>query len=468
MSHQTDTLNWDTVFVIPISEVNKYIIKRESSPNKFEYTCLEDSIQGDFKDWQIVQGGDGSLIWLSIPIEEVSGSNQLGNYSIERGELIVEVKLQFLDHSEDEKHLTIRCSSESQTDPVVSLKSFTYSTNPTGNLVDVFGIEFANAMMGSLIISWLNEHLEEFNHIFATVNLNTYIDENEGWTWCKPSYVDYAYLDGSSLDNSLLGVLCMTGGRNATIQQIQKIDPFAIPDGSNSGFLISQERLLKDLIFPTIPMHWTSSNPNDFEVIVGGNTETGDYETILKLKDGKTVNLDPITQDGILYYPKMTNMKITLESDRIILNAYTETEINSNVTSWCQTTHKYTLTLADTLQGQTIVYKELQDADVLHGIYDETTSIEKWITIAVSGLSVLILGVMGGALAAFAGGMVMGLLTGILPEIQSHKETELSPTIDLLAFNATNPIKWSSSDVYELDSARLIGPLQLGGTLILE
>ncbi|MDX8362983.1 MULTISPECIES: TULIP family P47-like protein [Bacillaceae] len=474
MVNETKTLNWDTVFAIPISKVNQYIIDQKSSPARFSFQDNEgNSISGDFKDWQIKQGGDGSLIWLSLPIKNVSGNSQLlGNYQLESGELIVEVKLRFLDHTDNEnslqKHLKVRHSSETPEDPVVRQVKFTANVPPSGSSVDIFGDEAANAVMSSLIINWLNENLIDFDHVFAIINLNNMIDKDADWAWCTPSYVDYAYSNGPSEDNSLLGVLCMTGGRQAGVQQIQQIDPFVIPENSEAGFIISKERLLKDLILPNITSKWKNSQRSDYEVVVGSNPDTGIYQTLLQLKSGKSIRLDQVKNNGDVYTPYMKNMEISLEGNLIVLNGYTETKVNSDITAWCKTTHKYTLTLQNNKNGQSIIYSEYQSPIVIHGTVNNTPVIEKWIETAIGIIAFGILDILTDGIAFVASSLLLGLVLGtadLEPEIIQSLNEDTSPSIDLLSFNATNPIKWSISEIFKLDIARLNGPFQLGGTL---
>ena len=78
---------------------------------------------------------------------------------------------------------------------------------------------------------WGNAHLEEFDHVFSVVNLNRLVDKGQ-WGFVNPSYSSYAYLDlGGSVDDSLFGVLCMTGGRSG--KNLNQQAAFnAIPSGS--------------------------------------------------------------------------------------------------------------------------------------------------------------------------------------------------------------------------------------------
>ncbi|MGQ4672015.1 TULIP family P47-like protein (plasmid) [Bacillus toyonensis] len=90
---KTDTLNWDTVFATPISNINKTIV----SPNRFNYKLGDDgNISGKFGKWEIVPGGGGSILHFRIPFENVEGYNSdLGTYSWEKSSVVVALKNEF-------------------------------------------------------------------------------------------------------------------------------------------------------------------------------------------------------------------------------------------------------------------------------------------------------------------------------------------------------------------------------------
>lgn len=62
-----------------------------------------------------------------------------------------------------------------------------------------------------------------------------------------------------------------------------KVDAYVIPESSNAGFLIAEERFLLDVLLPTLPMKFESSTINDYEVI-NASGEAGQYQYILRLK----------------------------------------------------------------------------------------------------------------------------------------------------------------------------------------
>lgn len=490
-NHDTTTLNWDTVFAVPITVVNKAIKDTGSSPRNFQLqTSSGSSCKGSFKDWQINSGGDGSNIRMKIPIydfkgviiDEDAGMNTRGSFTY--ADMIVQVKLNYLPHDEPSKDsniklldLKVRSKSDDPIDPAIvgislnNVENLHYEANTKWDINPFIDIEdiIKNAFM-ELTVKWLTENLSLFNHIFNVVNLNLYIDDDEQWSWCKPSYVDYAYTDvAGDLDKSLLGVLCMTGGREGTINQQRALDPYAIPKNSQSAFLIAEERLLREVILPTLPMKFKDSKIEDYEVI-NATGESGQYQYILRLKRDKRIKLDRIKANGAMYDPYMTEMSISLFNNTLKMEATTETSIGMGGSVGCSTTNWYNLALGKNNKGeQIIVYEETQTPVETHYVIKEG---DDWIwdviAIIIGLIAEAVLAVFTSGASLLIGSVVIVILTGTLAKTSDfieHWNFDTSPSIDMMLENSTSQIVWNSSDIFNLDHVALAGPLQLGGTL---
>ena len=465
--HTTDTLNWDTVFAIPIQDVNKAIINKKSSPKSFEFENTADKIycQGDFGDWQIVMGGSGSLIRMNLPITNLSGYYYNGDDKVKFSSsgpvnAIIQVKLKYLPHDSKSNDpndgtyhkLVVRSESGNPEDPVASFIALEMGKSEITPGIGKYAAE--NAITG-----WCNGNIAEFAHIFATVNLNRIIDKG-AFSFCNPSETSYAYLDRTNQEDSLLGVLCMTGGRTTTTN-IQQISPYTIPDGDESGFLISRQRFLKDLLLPTFPLQWPHASVDDFEV-----TSDNHY---IKLKEGKSIQLPDVHHSGSSYTPYLKTFSIQIQDQHMIVTSYTETEVFPGITAWCQSTKTYSINLGNSKNGQTLVYKEIGSGDEQHGTYKSPgVEIAEWMIGIIAAVALIILGILTDGAAFFIGALIIGALAGLAaatPEIVGLVNTDDSPSIDLLKFNVSNPIQWSSGSEYTLESCGLNGPLQLGGNL---
>lgn len=465
-AEEVDTFGWDTVFAIPIKDVNKAVVDHKSSPKGFRYEDKDSGVtcSGSFGDWQICKGGDGEDIHMCLPVRDLRGTyyNVAGKkvaFGYEKLNAIIEIKLKYIPHQDqptDPKvgtfhNLVVRDKSEApKTDPVASLVTVEWESGAVEP-------EIAKYIIEGAITNWCNEHLGDFAHVFATVNLNRYIDKGE-WAFCNPSYTSYAYIDGNTPDDSVLGVLCMTGGR-VPGNNAQQISRFAIPKGSEAGFLISRERFLKDLILPTLPLQWTHASVNDFTISQDNRT--------ISLKDGLSIQLPDVHHESRSFTPCLKRFALHISGELLRVDAYTETEISPGIVSWCQSTHWYTIGLGKSKQGQTLVYKEYQAPVICHGKH-ESPGIEilDWMLAALAVIATAVLGILTGGAAFFIGALIIGLLTGLAvatPEMIAVANTDTSPSIDLLAFNAIHPIVWCDSKDFKLNFASLNSSFQLGG-----
>lgn len=466
-NNETDTFNWDTIFAIPVSDVNKSIVNKKSSPADFKFENTADKIfaQGNFGNWQIITGGSGSLIRFSLPITNLTG--YYGDPKItftSSGPVTanIQVKLQFLPHANQPDkpedgtfhELVIRTESGDAADPVVSLISLDMGDSLITPGLGKYAAE-------SAVLGWCNGNIGEFAHVFATVNLNRVIDRN-AFAFCNPSYTSYAFLSRTNLEDSLLGILCMTGNRTIG-NNIQQISPFTIPAGSRSGFLISRKRFLADLILPSLPVLWPNATVSDFEI-----TSDNNY---IKLKEGHTVQLPDVENGGIRHTPYLKTFSIQIQNEHLIVSSYTETNVFPGITSWCQSVRTYSITLGNSKSGQTIVYREIGAGDEQHGTHEsDGVEIIEWMINIILAIALLILGILTDGAAFLIGALIIGALGGLAaatPEIAELVNTDDSPSIDLLALNVSDPIRWSDSKDYLLQSVAMNGSLQLGGNLSL-
>src|SRR5215813_7155576 len=96
-----ETYGWDTVFAIPIPSVNEAIVNHRSSPSGFTYSDSEIDASATFGDWQIVQGGSGKAIYLSLPLQSITlAIHSTGKHlALPTGTAVIEVQLQYVAQS---------------------------------------------------------------------------------------------------------------------------------------------------------------------------------------------------------------------------------------------------------------------------------------------------------------------------------------------------------------------------------
>ena len=452
------TYGWDTSFGIPVPDVNQAIIDKKSSPLNFDYSESTFSLSSNFGNWQICNDGSGKNVRFTIPLSEVvlTYTSSGKKATCDSGTAVMEVNMHYVPHSEtaatDVKSnpfaLIVKDTGTSPTQPAAVLVSLELSKN-VGT--------FSKAIIEEGLRNWLNANLGEFNHIFSVVDLNRMIDQGQ-WGFVTPNYTSYAFLDGSDLSTSILGVLTMTGDRTGD-DLANQISNDIIPSISKAGFLVSQKRTLSDLVRPALEQAYPGLNESNFLL--------NDAGTTLYLTKDTSVNITPVNHDGSTYQPVLKQLSVESDGQTLTLQSYTETEIAEDITAQCTATNWYKIELGESNKGQTLKFVESQPADIQHTIHQSEGSIITQIIIAIAAaVALLILTVVTDGAALVVGGLIIGLIMGadmIVPDVIKAVNTDASPAIDLLLINAVSPIKWTDSSDFKLDYASLNVSMQLGG-----
>ena len=302
-----DTFGWDSVYAIPFGTLNSVL--EGQAPSTFDpITQIDDTTSdtftlrnGNYGDWRIVPGGSGQIVCMEIDLTgfqfERTGSSPL-IYDAANAKATVLLRLAALPQpiptgalgNPDIEVMEFRVAP-TNTDPV---QSVTVTYDPGATPPDPLSQFNINDLMGAL----LNRDADDFNMVFATVNLSKKTSEagGEGWTWLLPTHTSYAVRDVDS-DNGVFAVLAMTENRQPS--PIHDVSVGAIPEGQVSGFLVSERLFLEKLVLPNIGILFHDANDNnltanDFEItsdfkITNRNTV---YIPSLELDNGKVVQAD--------------------------------------------------------------------------------------------------------------------------------------------------------------------------------
>ncbi len=277
------TYNWDTAFGIRFKDANAAIVKAGSSPGRFSgaHTVAGSTFQvsADFGAWQMT-GGSGSLLIMTLPMANgsISGGGQSpANFT---GTAQIQVSLGFVPQPDQTSTQELRLDTQE----VASVLQVTLSSGP----------ESATSSIRGALQDWLNANLGEFNHVFAAVDLNLTLDQDDVFAWVKPTHVGYAIYTGdiAAPDDYLFGVLAMTEKRHG-VNLSPAIDPDVIPKGADAGFLISSSRVVEKMFLPQIETLFLNAKATDFDRQDDGmtivNTKTVNF-TKFTLSDGTEIN----------------------------------------------------------------------------------------------------------------------------------------------------------------------------------
>ena len=484
-----DTLGWDTVFAVTTKKVNEAIVSRKQYPKALQFKQTADpnafppivtSLEADFGPWQICEGGDGPEIWFQVPMQNVRGEcvdDHLKTVSFQIADftLVVKVKLTILEATAAEiaaankssgkappsgttkKKLVARTTTENEDDPVAAIQTINWNkVTITPETLAKEGLRYG---IEPALTTWFNENLVDFEHIFTLLDIYDRADTGQ-FAFLKPRHASYAYVDRGSLDTSLLAMLCMTSDDPPPAQQ--QVSSFSIPDGQHAGFLLSSRRMFADMMLPMFEKVWKHAKADDFSLDEDGLGIT--------LKAGKSIQLKDVSPSpGVSYTPYLKQFTIRLEHDILRTDAYTETKISPGIVADCHSTHWSTVALGEGKNGQTLKFVQAKKGEVDHEIknhpvIDKTDSVLAKIGL-VAGLLLLM---FAGGVELLVGGLILFLVTGLMPMtvgIIDSVNHDDAPDIDLLTMNAVDPIQWTDSGDFQLQTAGLRNSLQLGGLL---
>jgi Clostridium P-47 protein len=259
-----DTQGWDTVAAITYTEVNKAIAQSGSYPKKFSQEADDKSAaaSGDFTGWKITTGGAGPRIQMELTIANGKFAPEGETARSFEGSAVIELESEFVPQP-GKSALDLKLS---KTAPV---------SVPSANLKGLS--KFYAGAAKDLIATWLTDNIGEFNHIFATVNLDRELVK-DGIPWLAPSFQGYAVAEpmtGPTLDNSVLGVMCLIDDGKPGTGLAEQISPFAIPAGHKAGFLISHRKFLSHIMRPGLAMLFKGldgKNLDDYFDVTGNGT----------------------------------------------------------------------------------------------------------------------------------------------------------------------------------------------------
>jgi len=470
----TSTLGWDTVFAVSLDNINAEIAARGKSPPQLVTKQVAPQMFGMVADcgtWKVVPGGDQGQIKVEMHLTNAVGDyvhlGVPGQITCADITAVVNFFLEWLPHSgvalkadgtplPDAEAGTTRyalgakTTSSNPAQPVASLSKVTL--NVPGSSHD------AHDYFQTQILRWANENLDEFDHVFAFLDLNDQIATGD-FAFCKPNRVAYAYVDQPQAQSGLLAMMCMTSADPTPTDAA--VDGLALPVGCEASFLISEKRFLLDMFTPALIKMWPNMTSGDLELDSSG--------TSLKLVQGSVVTLPSYTdKNGDTYTPTLNDLLLNVTGSELAMRIHTDVEVSPGIHATCTSTSYYTLAMGRDATGQQIItYTETRPADVVHGDWHET-----WVDIATSFAAVfafdfaVLLTVATGGAAIVLSLAIMALTAGALAvTVLQDVHSQDAPALDDLTKTLTGPLHWTDGDMV-LSQVGLHGPLVLAGKFV--
>nr|WP_041474302.1 TULIP family P47-like protein [Erwinia sp. Ejp617] len=308
-----DMYNWDMVCAVSCRDLNKKL--KESVRNNFGEFSWSDGagnrISGVFDSWEIVPGGDAQRLNLITPL--IAGrleASVLGkDIAVTVGNLCpkLQVVLAFVSgNNGDDTHLTFnfRRVSASSTETRVSDGCVVVLDNDINNrLPDRDNIVPALfcALMAKMIVARRND----IEFIFAEILA---IPAASEVSWMKLHLLRYAYNEKISGELGCLAVLGIVESNAFPPHpdELQRVfDAALVRDDGNSGFMLSRQVFMKNVVLPALPAVFKGSDINQFYLADNG-----------VIRNSSDISLSPING----YTPYFNHFEMEVVDLRIMIN----------------------------------------------------------------------------------------------------------------------------------------------------
>ncbi|WP_119417923.1 TULIP family P47-like protein [Desertibaculum subflavum] len=312
MADNIDMHNWDIATGITYEDANAAIAAAGSSPTSLKFTASDNSASMDVTcgTWSLALGGAGSDIHVLVPLTGGTVTIGTDTHTVTSAQTIFTVYAQYIPHSPSGAGANLRDLVLSSTADGGEVEA--EASNPTPPQSN--GV--VQAVLLELLNQWVVANLNEFNHVFAVVDLEADFSTTPALSWMKPWYLGYACSEPSSnpsLANSVFGVLALVdepsseAEKNKLIANLAyDIDLGVIPEDKKAGLAVAARKFLQHMILPATPYMFgdVGHEPpiSSFTIDNDGNriiTNAALTMAPLHLDNGKTI--EPTVPAGQFY-----------------------------------------------------------------------------------------------------------------------------------------------------------------------
>lgn len=465
LSDSYSTNGWDTVSVCSVADLNTAIRAQGTYPREMDYTMtdsgIEYQLEGDFEPWFIVTGGDGANVNLQISFTKATVRLGTAEYKTEQCTAVIQVHLNYFPEPEKiavKGEYELGICKEKQVTLAISVIAF------SSDLPHLAVEPIANAIFAE----WLNsgDTLNRINILFATAQLSTF--EAEEFAWLVPTYSSYAYTD---VDNdpakSKFAVLCMLKERIPP--QVHQVPPIQFEEGCNYAFLLNREIFVMYQLLPSLPLAFDKATSDDFEL---------NMEDKISIT-AKNIALSPVKYGALNYYPKLSQMTITVDEYAISCEVDFQTEISPGIVAKTFVRTVNGVQLGQNVDGEPI----MEYVEVAEPVTRNETEVEPWVVVTevIAELIVAVVGLCVGkvvttvvrrvviaVVVAVTCAVISVVIHVIIEKVISEGVQDILPSIVPMTSAATKYVRWpflgKTNEVdFEVKDIRLNGTLSFQG-----
>ncbi|MER6075950.1 TULIP family P47-like protein [Streptomyces sp. NPDC001817] len=423
---------WDTVCALTIDTANA-ALKRSAAQlvTEFQYTgnffSTDFDLHATFSAWQIVPGGSGSLLRLSLPFAD-GALVPAGHAGIDLTgcTAVVDIALELLPApGGDSTHLVfaVHGAQELGAPSLPGAVTPVHLDGPADLLARLGAIRQGLVLNG--VAAALAAHADQISFVFASLNpVSAGAD-----AWLAPVNSAFLYLETEG-GQGWLTVLSTTDGRD-TSQLQHTADPELLTVGQPVALAISPDLFLKDLIAPGLPQVFGGdADPGCFGFDPNGHMITAAH----------AFSVQSVTEGAISYTPRVTDLKIAVVGGTLAVSISGDCDLKVGISMTWWSTSQHNVRFDATTQ------KLVVDGDP-NANSGHSASIP-WYWEFISPIV----------------GLITEAVVAVIVEGLSSDLTSAMGTTGLGALPGRS-VHWLDTTGSAVTSARLDGALILGGTL---
>ncbi|WP_213803464.1 TULIP family P47-like protein [Granulicella sp. dw_53] len=316
------TFGWDTVFLISNRRVNQALATNlQSLLPTFEVDLGSDPTihaAGSFLSWEIVEGGDGKLLFFKLTIKK--GTMEIGTINLpEHVKSLVPDLETFANASEtviDGVAIVLSLFLRIMPKPDASLQELAFFLEHVAyasqdshrpgfvtvvNVIDPSGKLSVShkTLLGASIAEYVVRNAQKIAFAFASINL---VPPGTN-SWLTPVESDYTYMEKIGSSDGYMAILSVTTRR--PIENLSRtIDQNAINSSYTGSFLISNTMFLRNVILPALPTAY-GTQPSVF---------TLDEDKGL-IRNTRTFETKSVKSGAITYYPVISSLSVSTNGE---------------------------------------------------------------------------------------------------------------------------------------------------------
>lgn len=322
------TNNWDTVFALDFDAVNAGIAGQATYPGNFNHTEGVDpdttTIEGDFSSWKLV-GGSGHLLEMEMEIGEfIYNKNKPDEETRQNAICRIQIELRVEVGAEG--------SGIGGGTPVSfrTRRADAFLANMDNYTIVVLDMSWPGSTSEPLLATecrilmagYFNDPTtqNEFDHTFATVNLNSRLESKSGdLSWIAPTDTSYGVVANGARGGGTFAVMCMIGGHMSPDHH--NVSPEILGD-KRAGFLLNKPVFLDHMIKPGIATMF-GRDPDDQQFFDDNFTIESDAitnKTEISVPDFQVIEHSADNPDTVTAVVPKRSFSISMLDTRLVIN----------------------------------------------------------------------------------------------------------------------------------------------------